>query len=101
MLTVLPEAELEATEAAIWYDDQRTGLGDDFLGDLETALERVRTSPLSFGLLETYQGKHEIRRCLLSRFPYVIVFLCRGPDVVVVAIGHARRRPLYRLERLG
>ena len=31
--TILPEAELEAAEAVIWYDEQRLGLGDDFLSN--------------------------------------------------------------------
>jgi len=38
---ILPVAELEAAEAAIWYDDQRAGLGDEFMEELERALDRV------------------------------------------------------------
>jgi len=34
--TVLPAAELEAAQAAVWYDDQRYGLGDEFLDELES-----------------------------------------------------------------
>jgi hypothetical protein len=34
-LSVLPAAELEAVEAAIWYNDQRQGLGVEFLDDLQ------------------------------------------------------------------
>ncbi|HUY92310.1 MAG TPA: hypothetical protein VMV10_26450 [Pirellulales bacterium] len=30
-MIVLPAAELEAAQAALWYDDRRQGLGDEFL----------------------------------------------------------------------
>ena len=34
---VHPLAELEATEAALWYDDRRQGLGDEFLAEKSNA----------------------------------------------------------------
>lgn len=98
---MLLEAELEAAEAAIWYDDQRAGLGDDFLTELERALDRVRRRPAEFSRLESYRGPHEVRRCLLKRFPYLLIFVSRLEEVVVVAVSHARRRPNYWIERLG
>lgn len=98
---VLSAAELEAAEAAIWYDDQRAGLGDDFLTELRHALDRVRDRPAELSRLELYHGRHDVRRCLLKRFPYLVIFVCRPDEVVVVAISHARRRPLYWIERLG
>ena len=30
-----PAARLEAIEAAVWYDDQRIGLGEEFLDAIE------------------------------------------------------------------
>jgi toxin ParE1/3/4 len=100
-LTVLPAAELEAAEAAAWYDDRSADLGDEFLAELTDALGRIRLDPQSFSRLESYRGVHEIRRCQVKRFSYLIVFLCRPEETVVIAISHTRRRPLYWLERLG
>jgi hypothetical protein len=100
-LHLLSVAELEAAEAAVWYDDQLPGLGDDFLVELGLALDRIGDGPRTFPTLEYYTGQHEIRRSLLGRFPYVVVFLCRPQESVVVAVSHVRRRPLYWLERLG
>ncbi len=98
---VVPEARLEAAEAAIWYDDQRAGLGGDFLVEVQKTLDRVRHRPTEFSKLEAYRGPHEVRRALLRRFPYVAIFVCRPDETVVVAVSHARRRPLYWLDRLG
>ncbi len=35
----------------------------------------------------------EIRRALLARFPYALVFLVREDEVRVLAVAHAKRRP--------
>lgn len=100
-LNVLPIAELEATDAAIWYDDRRVGLGDEFLDELSQGFERIHAAPDSLAVLEHYAGNHEVRRCLLKRFPYVVIFCRRTDEVLVIAVGHIRRRPLYWLDRLG
>jgi toxin ParE1/3/4 len=99
--TILSAAELEAAEAAAWYDDRVAGLGDQFLDELSEALISIRRDPQSFSRLETYQGAHEIRRRVLRRFSYLVVYLCRPEETLIVAICHARRKPLYWLDRLG
>lgn len=97
---VLPEADGEAIAAALWYDDQHVGLGNEFLLELQAAFATIRSDPLSMPILETYSGPHSIRRQLLNRFPYVVVVLCREQELLVVAIAHSRRHPLYWLNRL-
>jgi hypothetical protein len=99
-LSVLPAAELEAAEAAVWYDDQRVSLGDEFLAELVRAFDRIRKDRQSFSPAEFYSGARDIRRCLLRRFPYLVVFECRTDETLIVAVSHMRRRPLYWLERL-
>ena len=98
--SILPAAELEAADAAIWYDDQRPGLGDEFLSEFRRALDRIAAAPESFSRLETYTGKDDVRRCMLKQFPYIVVFVRRAEAIIVVAVSHVRRRPLYWLERL-
>ena len=99
--TVLPAAEVEATEAAIWYDDRKSGLGTRFLDAFADALARIRVAPLNLPRLESYSGRHDIRRCMFKRFPYIAIVLVREEESIVVAISHVRRRPFYWLERLG
>ena len=99
-LTILREAELEAAEAAAWYDDCRAGLGDEFLSDIADATARITSEPDMFSRLESYGGVRDIRRCVLRRFPYLVVFARFPDEALVVAVAHTRRRPLYWLERL-
>jgi hypothetical protein len=99
-LSILREAELESAEAAAWYDDREAGLGDEFLSEVADAIVQIGRDPQSFSRLESYTGRYEIRRCVLQRFPYLIIFVCRPDEAFVVAVAHARRRPMYWLERL-
>jgi hypothetical protein len=99
-LTILPDAEFESAEAAAWYDDRRSGLGDEFLAEVAQAFTRIRQDRQLFPQLETYSGTRDVRRCVLKRFPYLIVFTCLAANTLVVAVAHVRRRPLYWLERL-
>jgi hypothetical protein len=98
--TILPPADLEAVEAAVWCDDQRAGLGDEFLTELDQAFQRLQSAPQACSQLECYSGSHEVRRCLLKRFPYMVIFLCLPSELLVLAISHVRRRPLFWLDRL-
>jgi hypothetical protein len=50
---VLKEAEAEATEAACWYDDRQSGLGDQFLDQYALMLRVIDKEPYHSGRLET------------------------------------------------
>ncbi len=44
-LILRPEAEADALEAYRWYSEQLPGLGDDFLSEVERALETIGANP--------------------------------------------------------
>jgi plasmid stabilization system protein ParE len=75
-------------------------LDDAFLAELQQAFNRIQDAPESFSSLEGYSGPLELRRCMLKRFPYLVAFVNRSDEVVVAAISHVRRRPLYWLTRV-
>ncbi len=47
-LDVHPEADEEIQSAVRFYESQRSGLGDDFLAELRTHLERIADDPSLF-----------------------------------------------------
>lgn len=100
-LRLLPAAEDEIISAALWYDDRRLGLGDEFVAELQAELNLVKTHAASLPTVEGYAGRHDIRRHLMKRFPYAIVVARFEDDFVVIAIAHTRRRPCYWLDRLN
>jgi len=81
-------AQAEFLEAAARYEQQRTGLGEEFLREVEATIDRVADAPLMHPLVTG-----DVRRTVTRRFPYSIFFRHRGETVVVLAIFHGRREP--------
>ena len=90
-----PEAESELSETALWYTKRGTGLGDRFLDEVSRSLATLEESPDRFPIVEG-----EIRKTLLHRFPYVVLFSIRGDEVVVISCFHTRRDPKHWSDRL-
>jgi len=92
-------ATAEAEAAARWYEARESGLGSEFLVELDRAISEIAQSPSSW---QVSSDDSRARRFLLSRFPFSIVYVVRTDDhVVVAAVAHAKRRPGYWRERLG
>ena len=87
-LHVRLEAELDALEAASWYEGERAGLGMEFLAELRATFARVEEGPQRFPLV--FQ---EFRRAILHRFPFGVFFILEAETAVVLAITHLRRHP--------
>ena len=87
-LVIRPEAEADALEAYRWYSEQLPGLGDDFLAEIDRALEIIRASP------EAHRKLHrEFRRVLTRRFPYAVFYTIQNDRIVVFAVLHTARDP--------
>jgi toxin ParE1/3/4 len=82
------EARTEFISAAQWYEEQRKGLGAQFVLVVEAKLNYIRKSPEVFPI--TYQ---EYRRALVKRFPFAIFFEVVGDSVHVLGIYHTSREP--------
>ena len=95
-----PEAIVELTEAASWYETRQSGLAIRFLQEINQAQHAIQSRPLSFPRLANTTVDLEIRRALLPRFPYALVFLELQTEIRVLAIAHAKRHPGYWLNRL-
>lgn len=98
-LDVLPEADEEIQSAVRYYETQRSGLGDNFLAELRTHLERIADDPLTLPKLETAPARMDIRRILIRRFNYVVVFEVFDNEILVLAVAHGSRRPNYWVKR--
>lgn len=90
-----PEAQKEFLAAARFYEDQRHGLGLDFTLTIQRTYERVLEFPASgarFG--------RRLRRALLPKFPYGLLYRVEPDRIYIIAVMHLRRRPGYWLSRL-
>lgn len=99
---VLEAAAAEAAEAAAWYEDQRPGLGSEFRSEFRAAIDRLHEGVVPGKQWRGPLGERGVRRLLMRRFPFSVVFVTAGAeDAVVLAIAHQRRRPNYWRDRLG
>jgi toxin ParE1/3/4 len=86
------EAQVELEEAMLWYEQQSDGLGGALLDAVDATLLRVLELPFSF---PGVTGAPGVQRALVAGFPYGLVFVTSDDRVTVLAVAHAKRRPLY------
>ena len=91
----LPQAEQEMLEAARFYESQTAGLGVDYLSEVERAVQTIAESPTTWPVIEG-----ELRRRLIRRFPFGILYRIEPEEIVIIAVAHLRRRPWYWRKRI-
>jgi len=83
-----PEAEADIEDAAIWYERQRKGLGQNFLDDVLIALDTISENSNIYPVLH-----RQTRRAVVHRFPFGIFYRVEEGSVVVLAVMHGSRHP--------
>lgn len=81
-------ARHEVEEAVTWYEQQRPGLGEEFLREIDEAILRAAGHPDQYPLVYA-----DVRRAVARRFPYSVFFRIRDKRLVVLAVFHGRRDP--------
>lgn len=83
-------AEAELNEAADFYDLESPGLGTVFIDEVQRAIASIARFPDASPLI---QGR--LRRRLLIKFPYSLVYSVRPTEIRILAVAHQKRRPFY------
>ena len=92
---VRPEAEDDLKEAFSWYEDNRTGLGHDFLMQVDAGINFVKRNPDVHPI--EYKGT---KKHLIKRFPYKIIYLVEEEKIVILAVIHGKRNPVLIKKRI-
>lgn len=99
---IRPEALIELTEAAEWYEEQRPGLGGELIDEFERTLAHAADSPGTSAVVATTCSGLGVRRFRLRRFSrYAIYLVVMQGLPVVVAFEHSSRKPGYWRDRLA
>ena len=88
-------AEEEMTEASLFYEAVCSGLGNDLLDDVQRVVDSLCEHP--------YLGHAiapDLRRMLLHRFPFSIIYSVEVDAILVTAVAHYSRRPGYWQDRV-
>ena len=86
---------LQELEGAIdFYSGESPALADAFLSEVAGALSQIREFPGSCPLIS-----RTVRKKVLRRFPYSVLYFLQSDGIRVVAIAHQKRRPFYWRDR--
>jgi plasmid stabilization system protein ParE len=91
-----PAAEVEVAAIFRSYEEQREGLGVEFLDELLRVEHHLGFNP---ALYQRVDG--DMRRALLRRFPYGLLYVIDGAEVTILSCFHLHRRPPRRAALLA
>lgn len=84
-----PQARAEIREARGWYEGRVSGLGQAFIAEVDAALSFLRLHPQMYA---SVSDDAKVRRALLHRFPYSLVYeVIDANEIVVLACRHVRQ----------
>ena len=93
-LIVRPAAKADLRESFAWYDEQRAGLGAEFLDAVERKMAQIEAHPLRFPAV-----RNATRRAIVLRFPYSVFYGVDGTMICMLAVMHHARSPVHWLPR--
>jgi len=91
IFSTLAKQELE--DAARYYELE--GLGKRFKAEVKKAARRIARYPRAWSV-----ERGEIRKCLLHKFPYKLLYSIEKDHIFIIAVAHLHRRPDYWVERI-
>lgn len=91
----LTPAEIEMTEASNFYEAASSGLGSEFLDEVQRVIELICERPKLGRLIE-----RRLRQVLLHRFPFKLIYSIETETILILAVAHQRRRPHYWRNRV-
>jgi len=81
-------AKSEFEDAAVWHDEKRPGLGEEFIREIDDAVAKAAAAPQRYPVVFG-----DIRRTVARRFPFAVYFRVRSDALVVLAVFQGRREP--------
>jgi plasmid stabilization system protein ParE len=88
-------ASRELVRTARDYESKAPGLGGLFLTEVEAATEQIQRFPESAPVFGA-----RLRRKILNRFPYAVLYATAAEVIRIVAIMHQHRGPDFIARRL-
>ncbi|MEE8057607.1 MAG: type II toxin-antitoxin system RelE/ParE family toxin [Pseudomonadales bacterium] len=87
-------AKLELEDAACCYELEYEGLGRRFEKEVKNAAIRISEYPQAWSV-----ERGDVRKCLLHKFPYKLLYSIEGNHIFVIAVAHQHRKPDYWIDK--
>jgi plasmid stabilization system protein ParE len=88
-----PHARAELKDAAAHYEMELEGLGRVFKREVRQAASRISAFPYGWT-----RERGDVRRYVLHRFPYKILYAIEQDYIYILAVAHQHRRPDYWID---
>ena len=85
-----PEAEEEFNNAIDYYEEAELGLGYDFAIEAYATIQRIIEYSKAWPKIDK-----EIRRSLVQRFPFGVLYSEDGNSIFIIAVMHLHKKPGY------
>jgi len=87
-------AKIELDGATAFYELEYAGLGKRFKEEIRRSISRIVEHPQAWSI-----ERGEIRKYLLHKFPYKILYSVEKDCILIIAIAHQHRKPDYWVGR--
>ena len=87
-------AKQELDDAVHYLDMEFEGLGESFKQQVKLAAERIKRHPVAWSV-----ERGDVRKCLLHKFPYKILYSVENDHIFIIAVAHQHRQPDYWIDR--
>ncbi|MES2138386.1 MAG: type II toxin-antitoxin system RelE/ParE family toxin [Bacteroidota bacterium] len=78
----------EMLSAYWWYENEKTGLGDLLLENINSSINTLNANPNAYQLI--YK---KFRHIPLKKFPFVLLYKIYPGEIVIFAVFHTKRNP--------
>ncbi|WP_338018708.1 type II toxin-antitoxin system RelE/ParE family toxin [Ectothiorhodospira sp. 9100] len=92
IFTTIATQELE--DAVRYYELEYSGLGHRFKDEVRKAALRIAEYPQAWSI-----ERGDVRKCLLHKFPYKLMYSVEEYHILVIAVAHQHRKPDYWVGR--
>jgi len=87
-------ASQELDDATRYYEIEHPGLGVRFREEVRKAVKRISEYPEAWSV-----ERGDVRKCILHRFPYKLLYSIETDHIFIIAVAHQHRKPDYWVER--
>jgi plasmid stabilization system protein ParE len=86
-------AKQELDDAVLYYDLEYQGLGKRFKEEVRNTAKRITDYPHAWSV-----ERGEIRKCMLHKFPYKLLYSIEKDHIFIIAVAHQHRKPDYWID---
>lgn len=87
-------AKLELDNAVAFYNIEQKGLGNLFKEEIKSSFRLISRHPVLWSEITS-----DIRKFVLHKFPYKILYSVKNDHILVLAIAHQHQKPDYWVDR--